>query len=71
VPLAAERQVVGQGLKVAGNHAVVTHLAVSPLVGERNVDRFFVDIQSYEHATFLHDLPPLVCGSARRLRRLE
>jgi len=37
----------------------MAHFAVSPLLGERDVDRFFVDIHPHEHATFHHDLPPL------------
>jgi hypothetical protein len=36
----------------------VPHFAVSPVLGERHVDRFLVDIHPHEHATFRHDLPP-------------
>ena len=50
---------LGHRLQVAGDHPVVPHFAGSPLVGERNIDRFFVDIHPHEHATFRHDLPPL------------
>ena len=48
-----------QRFQVAGNHAVVAYFAVAPLLSQRHVDRFLVDIQPYEHATFCHDLPPL------------
>jgi hypothetical protein len=58
-------------LEIAGDHAVVPHLTVPSLFGERDIDRFLVDLHPHEHVTFRHDLPPLVCGSARRLRRLE
>ena len=34
-------------------------LAVAPLLRERDVDRFLVDIHPHEHATFRHGLPPL------------
>ena len=37
----------------------MAHFAVSPLLGDRKVDRFLVDIHPHEHATFRHDLPPL------------
>jgi hypothetical protein len=37
----------------------VTHLAVSPVLGKGDVDRFLVDIHPHEHATFRHDLPPV------------
>jgi hypothetical protein len=47
------------GLEVARDHAVVAHLPLSALLGDRDVDRFFVDIHADEHATFHHDLPPL------------
>ena len=50
---------LGHRLQVAGDHPVVAHLAVSPLLGERDVDRFLVDIHPHEHATFRHGLPPL------------
>ena len=46
-------------LQVAGDHPVMAHFAVSPLLGERDVDRFVVDIHPQEHATFRHGLPPL------------
>ena len=49
----------GHGRQVTGDHPVVAHLAVSPLLGERDVDRFLVDIHPYKHATFRHGLPPL------------
>ncbi len=50
---------LGHRLQVAGDHPVVTHLTGSPLLGERDVDRFLVDIHPHEHATFRHGLPPL------------
>jgi hypothetical protein len=50
---------VGHGLQVAGDHPVAADLAVSPFLGERDIDRFLVDIHPHEHATFRHDLPPL------------
>jgi len=46
-------------LQVAGDHSVVAHFVVSPLLGERDVDRFFVDIHPHEHVTFRHGPPPL------------
>ena len=46
-------------LQVPRDHAVVPDLAVSPLLCERHVDRFLVDIHPHEHATFRHGLPPL------------
>jgi len=46
-------------MSVDRNHPVVTHLAVSPFLGERDVDRFLVDIHPHEHAPFRHDLTPL------------
>jgi len=48
-----------QRLELTRNPAVPAHLAVSPLFGQRDVDRFLVDIHPHEHATFRHDLPPL------------
>ncbi len=56
-----------QCLQVPRDLAVVPNLAVPPFLGERDVDRFLVDIHPHEHVTFLHDLPPLACGAARRL----
>jgi hypothetical protein len=56
-------------LEIALDHAVVTDLAVTVALGNRHVDRFFVDIQPYEHATFPHDLPPrcvALCAAVRR-----
>jgi hypothetical protein len=49
---------LGHGFQVPRDHPVVAHLAVSPFLGERDVDRFLVDIHPHEHATFCHDLPP-------------
>ena len=46
-------------LEVAGDHAVAADLTLSTLLGDRDIDRLFVDIHPHEHATFLHDLPPL------------
>ena len=60
---------LGHCLQVAGNHPVAAYLAVSPLLGERDVDRFLVDIHPHEHATFRHGLPSVVCGSARHPHR--
>ena len=59
------------GLEIARNAAVVSDLAVAPLLGQGDVDRLFVDIHPHEHATFRHGLPPsyvaLRCtGSASR-----
>ena len=50
---------LGHRFEVARNHPVVTHLAVSPLLREGDIDRLLVDIHPHEHATFRHDLPPL------------
>jgi hypothetical protein len=47
-----------QRLKIARHPAVVPHLAVPPILRERDVDRFLVDIHPHEHATFRHGLPP-------------
>src|SRR5262249_28591468 len=55
-----------QRLKVAGNHAVVAHVSVAPTLGDRHVDRFFVDIEPDEHATVSHDLPPRMWLGAKR-----
>ncbi len=60
-----------QRLHVAGNAAVVADLTAAPLLGDRDVDRFLVDIHPHEHATFRHGLPPWVCGPARRLHQLR
>jgi hypothetical protein len=50
-------------LEIAGDHAVVADLSVPLPFSNRDVDRFLVDIQAYEHATVLRDLPPRVsCG---------
>src|SRR6202011_1454150 len=38
-------------LEIALDHAVVTDLAATVAIGNRDVDRFFVNIQPYEHAT--------------------
>jgi hypothetical protein len=55
-------------LEIALEHAVVTDFAVAVALGNRDVDRFFVDIQPYEHATVLHDLPPRLwlCDAVRQ-----
>jgi hypothetical protein len=56
-------------LEIARDHAVVTDLAATVALGDRHVDRFFVDIQPYEHATVPHDLPPrcvALCDAVRR-----
>ena len=47
-------------LEIARDHAVVADLALAVALRDRHVDRFFVDIQPYEHATVPHDLPPCV-----------
>src|SRR5579864_9455301 len=46
--------------EIAGDHPVVADLAVPGAFRDGDVDRFFVDIQPYEHATVPHDLPPRV-----------
>ncbi len=46
-------------LEVAGDAAVVAHLGLPSRLGHRHVDRFLVDIQPHEHATFRHAPPPL------------
>ena len=48
-----------EGLEVTDDHPVVAHFTLSALLGDRDIDRFFVHIQADEHATLLHDLPPL------------
>ena len=48
-----------QRLEIARDPPVVPDLAVAPLLGERDIDRVFVDIHPHEHATFRHGLPPL------------
>jgi hypothetical protein len=48
-----------QRLQISRDPAVVPDLALAPLLGERDVDRFLVDIHPHEHATFLQGLPPL------------
>jgi len=50
---------LGDCFQIAGDHPVVSDLAVSPFLGERDVDRFLVDIHPHEHVTFRHGLPPL------------
>ena len=47
-------------LEIARDHAVVADFAVAGAFSDGDVDRFFVDIEPYEHATFPHDLPPRV-----------
>ena len=47
-----------QRLEIAGDPPVVLDLPVEPLLGERDVDRVFVDTHPHEHATFCHGLPP-------------
>jgi hypothetical protein len=37
----------------------VAHLALPAVLGQRDIDRFFMDIHPHEHATFRHGLPPL------------
>jgi hypothetical protein len=44
----------------------VADFAVALAVRDRDVDRFLVDIQPYEHATVPHDLPPCVWPCAKR-----
>jgi hypothetical protein len=65
---ACSRDVV-ERLEIALDHAVVTDLAVTAAVGNRHVDRFFVHVQPYEHATVLHDQLPrcvALCDAVRR-----
>jgi hypothetical protein len=52
-------------LEIAGDHAVVADFAAAVTLGDRHVDRFFVDIKPYEHATVPHDLPPRVWQGAK------
>ena len=47
-------------LEITRDHAVVADLAAAVPLGNRDIDRFLVDIQPYEHATVPHDLPPRV-----------
>ena len=53
-------------LEVARDDAVVADFAVALAFRDRDVDRFLVDIQPYEHATVPHDLPPCVWPCAKR-----
>ena len=39
-------------LEIAGDHAVVADLSVPLPLSNRDVDRFLVDIQAYEHLRF-------------------
>jgi hypothetical protein len=50
---------LGHRFQITGDYTVVTDFASAPLFGERDVDRFLVDIHPHEHATFRHGLPPL------------
>ena len=43
------------------DHAIVADVAVPMALGNRDINRFFVDIQPYEHATVPHTYL-LVCG---------
>src|SRR3989442_10280376 len=52
-------------LENARDHPIVANFPVAVALGNGHVDRFFVDIQSYEHATVLHDLPPRVWHGAQ------
>lgn len=56
-------------LEIALDHPVVTDLAAAVALGNRDVDRFFVDIQPDEHATVPHDLPPPRCWVCDAVRR--
>src|SRR3970040_338892 len=49
-----------QRLKIARDDPVVATFSITLPLSDRDVNRFFVDIQPYEHATVLHDLPPRV-----------
>ena len=49
-----------EGLEIARDHPLVADLSVAMALGNRDVDRFLVDIQPDEHAPVLHDLPPRV-----------
>src|SRR5207248_11654572 len=53
-------------LKVTGDHAVMADVAAAVTFGNRDVNRFLVDIEPYEHATVPHDLPPRVWHGAKR-----
>jgi hypothetical protein len=51
---------LAQWLEIARDHAVGADFALPIAIRDRHIDRFFVDIQPYEHATVAHDLPPCV-----------
>ncbi len=53
---------LGDGLHIAADDPIAANLLVTSLLGERDVDRFLVDIHPYEHATFRHGVPPLCVG---------
>ena len=53
-------------LEIARDHPIVASFAIPMALGNRDVNRFFVDIQPYEHATVPHDLPPRVWHCAKR-----
>jgi len=53
-------------LEIAGDDSIAAHLSVAGALGDRHIDRFLVDIQPYEHATVLHDLPPRLWPGAKR-----
>lgn len=56
-------------LEVSRDGALVPNLALAAALGDRDVDRFLVDIQPYEHATVPHDRPPRVWRCAPLTRR--
>src|ERR1700694_336797 len=56
-------------LEITRDHAIVADFAVAVTLGNRDVNRFLVDIQPDKHATVPHDLPPRVCCGVTPLGR--
>jgi hypothetical protein len=54
-----------QRLEIARDDPVVADFSIPLTLSNRDVDRFLVDIQPYEHATVPHDLPPRVWLGAK------
>ena len=55
-------------LEITRDDAIVADFAAAVTLGDRDVDRFLVDIQPYEHATVPHDLPPRAWCCLRSVR---
>src|SRR6266850_5387351 len=55
-------------LEVARDDPVVADFSLPLTLSNRDVDRFLVDIQPYEHATVPHDLPPRAWCCLRSVR---